>query len=567
MSPTTVVTNARLFTSTDDCGEDLVPGCLVVRDRLIEYVGPQGSETLAQAMACEAPTTEVEVVDAGNRVVTPGFIDAHVHMLHFGLSLGKLDVMGCTSLEQIRETIRAFAVANPAAPRILCKGWIQASITGGSSHGGTPLASMLDDLDPPHARPIYVEALDLHSVWCSRAALAELGVDDATTKDPPGGTIHRDAQGRPSGLLDEGALPLLVWPFLAKTLTAQQKQTALHLAVEAYLQAGYTGVIDMAMDEDEWTALETYRARNNDELPLHIAAHWLVPYSDSDAEIQATLDRAIEVHRKYPPAMSPSFCVVGIKLIGDGVVDSCTAALSQPYGAKPNPVEPIWPAATMTRVIQQADAAGLQIAVHAIGDRTITQTIDAFASLNKPLSPCRRRRHRIEHLELASARDAKRLGELGITASVQPVHSDPALFKAWPTLLGTHRCRRAFPYREFLEGGAPVAFGTDAPTAAHLPLPNLYNATTRRSAIEPESTERTNPQFAVSLTAALKAATAGAAYSRHAETWTGSLRKGMSADFLVLDMDWTPAGLLAARVRQTWFQGRKMFDMEQGVKR
>ncbi|KIW87924.1 uncharacterized protein Z519_11509 [Cladophialophora bantiana CBS 173.52] len=461
MSPT-IVRNARIFTSADDA-DDLVAGCLVFQDDgLIQYVGPEeGLESHRQAIM-PASGSGVTEIDVDNRIVTPGFIDGHVHMLHFGLSLGKLD----------------------------------------ASTAGQALASMLDELDP---RPIYVEALDLHSIWCSTAALDELGV--ASMEDPPGGTIHRDGNGRPSGLLDEGSLPLIVWPYLTKTLTVEQKQTALHHAVSAYTQAGYTGAIDMAMDEDD----------------------------ESDQEIQTTLDKAIEMHHTFHP---------------------CTAALSQPYGTKPDPIEPIWPAEKMAKIIHQADAAGLQCAVHAIGDKAITQTIDAFASLSMPFS----RRHRIEHLELASESDVKRLGKLGIVASVQPVHSYPALFKAWPSLLGAHRCQRAFPYAEFLESGAPLAFRTDAPTAAHLPLPNLYNATTRRSAIEPESSERTNPQFAVSLAAAAKAATAGTAYSRHAERWTGSLKKGASADFVVLDTDWTSAGLLKARVKQTWFQGRQVFD-------
>ncbi|EXJ65999.1 uncharacterized protein A1O5_10976 [Cladophialophora psammophila CBS 110553] len=103
----------------------------------------------------------------------------------------------------------------------------------------------------------------------------------------------------------------------------------------------------MAMDEDEWDALETYRSRKG--LPLHVAAHWLVPYSDPDQEIQATLDKAIEMHHTFHPSAPPSFCVFGVKLIGDGVVDSCTAALSQPYGTKPDPVEPIWPAEKMAK--------------------------------------------------------------------------------------------------------------------------------------------------------------------------------------------------------------------------
>lgn len=538
MAPT-ILRNARIFTSTDD-SDDLVQGCLIFEDGLIQYVGPEEPAILDEAVASGA--TEIDTHDS---VITPGFIDSHVHILHYGLSLSKLDIMSCKSLQQIREKIRTFAKSHPSEPRILCKGWIQAST------GGQALASMLDDLD---TRPIYIEALDLHSMWCSTAALDELGV--WSVEDPPGGTIHRDCQGRPSGLLDEAALLLIVWPYLTKILTAEQKQTTLHRAISAYIQAGYTGVIDMAMDEDAWDALEIYRSHN--PLALHIAAHWLIPYSDDKQEIEANLDKAIEMHRKFHPSASPSFCVVGIKLVGDGVVDSCTAALSQPYGGKSDPVEPIWPAATMAKIVHQANAAGLQCAVHAIGDKTITQAIDAFSALEKPS-----RRHRIEHLELASASDAKRLGELGIIASVQPVHSDPVLYEAWPSLLGTHRCQRAFPYRDFLESGAPLALGTDAPTAANLPLPNLYNATTRRSAIDPQSSATTTPQFAISLGAALRAATIGAAYSRHADDRMGSLKKGAAADFVVLEMDWMPDRLLKANVRQTWFQGQKVFDVQE----
>lgn len=532
MAPT-ILRNARIFTSTEG-SSDPIQGCLIFENGLIEYVGPEAPVTLGVSGATE--------IDAHNSIVTPGFIDGHVHILHYGLSLSKLDIMSCKSLQQIRHRIRTFAESHPSEPRILCKGWIQATT------GGQALASTLDDLDP---RPIYIEALDLHSMWCSSSALDELGV--ASLKDPPGGTIHRDDKGKPSGLLDEGALFSIVWPYLTKALTGEQKQTALHCAITAYTHAGYTGVIDMAMDKDVWDALEIYRSHNS--VSLHIAAHWLIPYSEDDQEIQNSLNDAIAMHQKFHPSDSPSFCVVGVKLIGDGVVDSCTAALSHPYGQKSDPVEPIWPASRMAKVVHQASAAGLQCAIHAIGDRTITQAINTLSAVDKPS-----RRHRIEHLELTSEADAKRLGELGIIASVQPVHSDPVLFKAWPSLLGTHRCQRAFPYRDFLESGAPLALGTDAPTAAHLPLPNLFNATTRRSAIDLESSARTNPQFAIPLEAALKGATIGAAYSRHAEDWTGSLTKGASADFVVLEMDWSPDRLLEAKVRQTWFQGQKVFD-------
>jgi predicted amidohydrolase YtcJ len=161
---------------------------------------------------------------------------------------------------------------------------------------------------------------------------------------------------------------------------------------------------------------------------------------------------------------------------------------------------------------------------------------------------------------MTTSEDAKRLGELGITASVQPVHSDPALFKAWPGLVGHDRCKRAFAYKEFMDGGAPLAIGTDAPTARHLPFPNLYNATTRRSALEPESTDTVNAHFGITLAEAATAATTGAAYARFADSWTGSLQKGLSADFVVVDAQWTPENLLEAKVSQTWYRGKNVYN-------
>src|SRR5690606_8481657 len=147
------------------------------------------------------------------------------------------------------------------------------------------------------------------------------------------------------------------------------------------------------------------------------------------------------------------------------------------------------------------------------------------------------RRPRIEHLELASATDAARLGKLGITASIQPVHADPAILRAWPRLLGEHRCARAFPYSEFVSGGAVLALGSDAPTAPHLPLPNLYVATTRRSYREPECEEVVNPEFALTVCQAVAGATHGSAYSCFADEWTGSLRTGLKADFVVAEVE------------------------------
>jgi predicted amidohydrolase YtcJ len=535
----TLLSNARFFTNPSHAGDHNAAfrDSMVVRDGRIEHIGSSADEAIARARA-----TASSVIDLGGRVVTPGFIDAHMHLLHFGTALRKLELKFCTSLDEIRRAIRQFAQAHPDAPRILCKGWMYASTDR------IGLASMIDDLD---TRPIFIEASDLHSTWCNTAALKELRAD--SLPDPPGGAVHRDDSGRPSGLLAEAAHFDYVWTFLADAMTTEEKHAALEEAVKAYSEGGYTGIVDMAMDDNTWAVVRGFCDKRKP--PVRIAAHWLVPYTEDEKAISDRVTRAIELHAQFNATSSPELYIAGVKMIGDGIVDGCTAALHQPYSHPEMNADPIWPKDPMLAVVQRADAAGLQCAIHAIGDRTVTQAIDVLATVASP-----EKRHRIEHLELTTPEDARRLGELGITASVQPVHLDPAGFTAWPSLIGAHRCQRAFAYKEFLDGGAPLALGTDSPTAKHLPLPNLYNATTRRSAMDPNMTERVNEQYALPLASAVTAATAGAAYSCRTDQWRGSLKPGYTADFVVLDFDWNPDTLLQGRVLQTWFGGRKVFD-------
>lgn len=401
------------------------------------------------------------------------------------------------------------------------------------------------------SRPIYIESLDLHSSWVNTAALRELPLEYA--KDLGNHQVACDSNGRPTGLFAEAGQVDIVWPFLNAHYTAEDKQAALKLTFDLYVAAGYTGAIDMAMDHSAWDALRLYRERNG-RIPIHIAAHWLITPPGSGVDMSEKVQEAIDQYQQWHPTTSPDFCIVGVKLICDGTVDGCTAALSQPYPGRSDLVNPLWPAEDMNLVVTRAAQAGLQVAVHAIGDSAVKQAVDAIAQANTPQG-----RHRIEHLEVTSEEDAKRLGRLGITASVQPVHSDPAILQDYPNLIGSHLWDRSFAYKDFLDGDACMAFGTDAPTALHLPLPNLYNATTRRSATRPEMREQTNARQALTMSQAFHAATTGAAHSRFAESWTGSLKTGLRADFVVLNCKWTPETLLEAKVKQTWSRGNRIF--------
>ncbi|CAG9945778.1 unnamed protein product [Clonostachys rosea f. rosea IK726] len=536
----TLAKNARIITGeSPELQQPL--SCLAIRDNIIEYRGRLEDAAIIDFLRHD----DVKQVDLGGRNILPAFVDGHVHLLHFGISLSKIDLGDCGSLDDIRQAIQMAAAGRPDAKRLLFHRWKQSAIPGKAT------SSMLEGLDP---RPIYIDAHDLHSAWCNGAALDELNLPST---NPPGGIIHRDEHGAPTGLLEEGAVVSLVWPFLADLMSRAEKLDRIREAVAIYNRAGYTTVIDMAVTQDYWELLHELHVAG--ELKLRVAAHFLVlPTGDAETE-RAQVEHASKLHQSYNLSTSPELRVAGIKIICDGVVDACTAAVSKPYQTTGETVQPFWTPETLQRVLAVADGSGLQCALHAIGDEAVTLAVDGLESL------CTTgRRHRIEHLELTKPEDARRLGRLGITASVQPVHCDPEQNTLWPPLIGKDLYTRAFAYREFLDAGANLAIGTDAPTAPHQPWNNLFNATTRRTYQRPHDKETCNEHFKLDLVEALAASSMGSAYSCFAENMVGSLAAGKRADFIVLDGvgDWRhdPASLLTCRVVGTWLDGRPVWS-------
>lgn len=546
MTTTTIFQNGRFFTASGGPKQPEQPSfaeSMIVTGSKITFIGSSSSAAVQQAR-----DTGAAVHDLAGRVVVPGFVDGHMHLMQTGQFLQAAPLDGCKDLADIRRVIGAWASEHQQQPRITCRGWMH------SMTDGRALASMLDDLD---SRPVYVHAKDLHSTWCNSAALAEMGIDEKYA-DVPGGTISRDENGKPTGLLSEAANIDVVWPFLAKAASVEERIARLEAAITEYSAAGYTGVVEMAMDETAWAALQALLQRRRDRQlpppPIRIAAHWLISPKDTDAANLVQVDRAAALHEQFNLETTSACRIAGIKVICDGVIDACTAALSEPYSSTKIDCPTIWPPAALLPVVQRAAYHGLQIALHAIGDAAITQAIDALEA-SQPL-----RRPRIEHLELASAADAARLAPLGITASIQPGHADPAILRAWPQLLGAHRCGRAFAYADFLARGAVLALGTDSPTAPHAVFPGWYTASTRRSAREQADGRVVNEVWKLGLASVVAAQTAGAAWSCFAEGVAGRLEVGLSADFVVLGMEWEPSKVVEGRVLETWFEGEKVFD-------
>jgi predicted amidohydrolase YtcJ len=537
MSTRTLFSNGRILVDAGT-GRQENPSfadCMLVDNGKIAAIGTN-KEVISSGLC-----SDLKPRDLKQQVVLPGFIDGHMHLLLLGQSLRKLDLKNCKSVKDIKSTIKEYAAANPDKPSILCKNWMHSMTPDGVTAG------MLDDID---SRPIFIDASSQHSCWCNSAALKELGAADMP--DPAGGKIHRDADGNPSGVLDEGAMMSVIWPFQAVSSSKEDRMEAIRAAVREYNAAGYTGVVEMAMDEEAWDSLVTLRA-NQPEFPLRVSAYWLIKPSSNSEEISKQVKRALELSQQYNTITSPDLRIVGVKVICDGIIDACTAFLSQPYAPADSP-PPIWGPEYLDQVVKEADSAGLQIALHAIGDGAIKMAIDA---IEKHATPGRR--HRIEHLELASPEDAKRLGELGLTASIQPVHADPSILTEWPRLLGKDRCKRAFAYREFADAGALMAIGSDSPTSPWMPMHNLYVATTRRSARNQQYSQTVNEHFKLGLCESMVAATGGAARSVFAEERTGHLAVGKLADFVIVDMEWEANTLLQAKTMETWYGGKQVW--------
>ncbi|MGW5232852.1 amidohydrolase [Streptomyces nodosus] len=541
--PAQLYRNARIFTSDRRTwAESLV----VVGDR-VTYVGDE-------ATAARVAGPDALIHDLDGATVLPGFVDGHAHVVGTGEAAVQVDLWGANTLAEIQRRIRRWAEENPDAPRVLATGWKHGDIPG-----GTPDRSMLDAVVAD--RPVYAQAYDFHSIWLNSAALAEAGIDD-TTPSPPGGTVHRDERGGATGLVDETAMHHLVWPVLDHFADDSDRDEALAVVLAAYAESGIVGSTEMALGEADYEAMR--RADAASALTARIVAFWRVQPTGDEGSNLAQVERAVELatHRA-----TPFLRVTGIKVMVDGTVDGCTAALGKPYVNGAN-TDPIWSLAELAPVVAAADAAGLQVAMHAIGDEAIRVAIGAVehaVALNGP----KERRHRIEHLEVVDPADIERLAALGITASMQPVHADPAIQENWRRVLGDERVDRGFPWPEMTDAGAVLALGTDSPTSPHAPLPNMFIAATRRSALDP-SLPANIAHYALPLADAIVHATRDAAWASRSEQLHGRLAEGLYADFIVLDRDIFTRPLeelLDTRVLRTVVGGRVVHQAQPGANR
>jgi hypothetical protein len=491
------------------------------------------------------------VVDAGGRLVLPGFIDSHNHIMMGGdpdvVALG-----GAETFAALRETVRGFAAARPDLAWIEGEGWNYGALPGGRR----PAAADLDGLTG--GRPAFLVSYDAHTVWLNREALARLGITRATARLPYGEVERDPKSGEPTGFLTGFAtlgLSSTGRAALAGTLPSYseaRRAARLRLNLEAAARAGITTVVEpQAFLED--LVLLARAAREGAPGPrLQIA---LFHPRGTDA---ATVDRFAAARREFD---DDRMRVAAIKLYIDDVIEPHTAAMLEPYADAPGERgDTIYPPAEFNEVVAGLDARGFQLFIHAIGDRGIRTALDAIAHARQ-VNGARDARHQLVHVECLAPADAPRFRALGVVACMQPRHGAPEIAERWAAAVGAPRWEHAWAFRTLHEAGAPLAFASDWNVAEMEPIVGIYSAVTR-AGLDGRPAGAWGAGQTVDVETAIRAYTAGGAWANFAEDNRGTIVPGKYADLIVVSDDLyalPPPDIRRARVLLTLVGGREIW--------
>lgn len=532
-----ILSGGRVWTA--DAARPWAESVAVRGDRIV-FVGPSTG-----ADAFRGPKTEV--IPLGGRLVTPGFNDAHLHLVSGAVTLERVDLLEAQDTAAVQAAIRTFAAANPKNPWVLGRGWLY-----GSFPGGLPTKAQLDAAVAD--RPAFMVSYDGHSGWANSRALALAGIT-RDTPNPPRGAIVKDPKtGEPTGALKEAATAL-VEKVVPKT-TPDERHALMRRAIRQLSTQGITSVQDAGYPGSDPTA----------EVPL---LERLLAEGALDVRVRSALriapgevDRAVAAAGQLKAKHTGPWLRFGtIKGFVDGVIESHTAAMLEPYSDDPalGRGEPNWDAGALDAAVAAADRAGLQVYLHAIGDRGVRMALDAYERAAKANGP-RDRRHRIEHIETIASADYPRFRSLGVVASMQPLHANPDQNNTdvWSRNAGPDRSGRGFSWGNVERAGGRLVFGSDWPVVTSDVFRGLYVAVTRKTR---EGTPPGGwlPDQAVTLDAALRHYTVDGAWAAFEEQERGTLTAGKWADLVVLSHDLfagPPEKILDTRVLLTMAGGR-----------
>lgn len=476
----------------------------------ILFVGPRD-----QARKRLPNGVPVDEVDLGGRVCVPGFIDSHLHLLNYGMTLRNLQFSQVSSIEQMKDIIREKASKIGQDQWIIGRGWDQDLFR----EKRYPTRKDLDDA--AGGRPCFLTRTCGHVAVASSRALEIAGIT-AQTPNPPGGVIDKDPYGDPTGILRESAMDL-VQSKIPKPDRKVLEESLLEAARDVLskgitsvhtndAQGGFQGIIDM------------YRKVHSENIPLRV--YWDLPYE--------FLDNILET--PYRTGSGDLYFKFGaVKIFADGSLGARTAALSEPYSDDPSQKGLlVLPQEELNERVYRAHAAGMQVAIHAIGDEAVRVSLEAINRAQSLISK-NNTRHRIVHAQILSPQLITEMKRVGVVVDIQPKFISSDMVWAQDRV-GSQRMRSSYAWKTMLRARIPLAGGSDCPVEPPDPLLGIYCAVTRKNMNgEPEGGFFPNEKLSVSD--AIGLFTAGAAYASSEETEKGTLEPGKLADFVALSDD------------------------------
>jgi predicted amidohydrolase YtcJ len=489
-------------------------------------------------------------IDAGGKLVLPGFTDCHIHFLDGSFSLGRVNLEGAVNVADIQKRLREYTAKHPGDGWLLGRGWNYAMFAPET----LPDRKYLDALFPN--RPVFLEGYDGHTYWANAKALSLAGITK-DTPNPPNGAIVRDPQnGEPTGALKEAAQDLV-----AKVVpkpTHVEKLNALRAGIKWANQNGLTRVHSAGGDFPELDLYNELRQEKQLTLRFYIAY-----FLDPPELRKQDLDAIEAARKKYHDDWIDTNAV---KFMVDGVVESHTASFLEPYSDDPSQKGPLfWDPEKYKSAVAELDKRGFQLFTHAIGDNGIRTALDAY-ELTAKKNRSKDRRPRVEHIEAISAADIPRFGKLGVIASMQPLHSNPDAdtLDVWAPNIGADRASRAWMWKSIAENGGRYAFGSDWPVVTLNPWEGIQVAVTRQTR-QGKPDGGFVPSQRLTVAEAIDGYTLGAAIAGRREKNEGSLEPGKLADLIIVDrnlFEIDPHSIAETKVVTTIVGGRVVYEVE-----
>jgi len=502
-----IITNAKIWTVDKD--HPTAQSVAVLRDRIVA-VG-----SVAEVNLWRGPRTKV--IDAGGKLLLPGFNDAHVHFISGGMQLDAVQLNDVTNTDEFVRRIAEQAKKTPKGEWIQGGDWDETKW----NPPDLPTKEMIDSVTPDN--PVSLSRYDGHSVLANSSALRLAGVT-AQTADPAGGTIVRDAQGNPTGVLKDAAMDLV-----DKVIPPPSHDQYLRAARRALGHAASLGVTSVQNMNPDYAAIAAYtELLQRGELTTRIYAAPLITQGVDD-------QAKIGIRHAFG---GPWLRIGAVKAFADGSLGSRTAYFFQPFTDQPDNhgllSDEMQPLSAMRDRMMKADAAGLQICTHAIGDQAISIVLDLYSDVVKAHREADRRL-RIEHAQHMAEKDFSRFAQLDVIASVQPYHAidDGRWAEA---RIGHDRASRTYAFRTFLNHGVQLAFGTDWDVAPLNPLLTVYAAVTRAT-LDGKNPNGWFPEQKLTVAEAVEAYTMGSAYAEFQDRKKGSITPGKLADMVLLSDD------------------------------